>query len=129
MTHVKINEVESQGGVPGDWVELVNLSAAELDISGYVIKDDDDTHIGTIPSGSVIPANGYLAIDEATLGYGLGGNEQARLYARTVPHCSTARLGLRTQHRRGAAAQTSRHLRVTAPAPRVQPTTASHWCC
>jgi hypothetical protein len=82
VTHVKINEVESQGGVPGDWVELTNLSAVALDVSGYVIKDDDNTHIGTIPSGSVIPANGYLAIDETTLGYGLGGNDQARLFAR-----------------------------------------------
>jgi len=82
VTHVKINEVESQNGVPGDWVELVNLSGVAVDVSGYVIKDDDDTHIATIPAGSTIPANGYLAIDETTLGYGLGGNDQARLYAR-----------------------------------------------
>ncbi|MDP2292833.1 MAG: lamin tail domain-containing protein [Actinomycetota bacterium] len=82
VTHVEINEVESQGGTPGDWVELVNRSGIALDVSGYVLKDDDDTHIGTIPAGSVIPANGYLAIDESVLGYGLGGNDQARFFAR-----------------------------------------------
>src|SRR4030095_11767105 len=41
---VRINEIESNGGTPGDWVELFNATPADADISGYVFKDNDDTH-------------------------------------------------------------------------------------
>jgi hypothetical protein len=85
-TVVKINEVESNGGTPGDWVELRNTSAAPVDLSGYVFKDNDDTHAYVLPAGSVIAAGGYLVLDELVNGvggfdFGLGANEQARLYA------------------------------------------------
>ena len=82
VTHVKVNEVESQGGTPGDWVELVNLSSVDLDVSGYIVRDDDDTHVATLPAGAVIPANGHYVVEESVLGFGLGGADQVRLFAR-----------------------------------------------
>jgi len=77
---VKVNEVESNGGTPGDWVEFFNAGATAVDVSGFVFKDNDDTHIYAIPAGTVIAAGGYLVLDEAQFGFGLGGAESARLF-------------------------------------------------
>jgi hypothetical protein len=77
---VKINEVESSGGAPGDWVELFNAGPLAVDISGWMFKDADDTHAYAIPSGTVIAAGGYVVLDEATFDFGLGGADSARLF-------------------------------------------------
>ncbi|MGV3710461.1 MAG: lamin tail domain-containing protein, partial [Gemmatimonas sp.] len=77
---VKINEVESNGGTPGDWVELYNAGSTAADISGFVFMDNDDAHTYAIPAGTIIPAGGYYVLEEAAFGFGLGGNETARLY-------------------------------------------------
>ncbi|MET7395221.1 lamin tail domain-containing protein [Dactylosporangium sp. NPDC005572] len=76
---VRINEVESSGGAPGDWVELVNTGGAPVDVSGWVLKDNDDTHVFTIPAGTTIAGGGYLALD-VEVSYGLGGADSARLF-------------------------------------------------
>ncbi len=79
-TRVKINEIESDGGNPGDWVELINTAATPLNLAGYILKDNDDTHAYTFPAGTVIPAEGYYVVEEAALGFGLGGGDSVRLY-------------------------------------------------
>ncbi|GAA4560830.1 hypothetical protein GCM10023193_21950 [Planotetraspora kaengkrachanensis] len=76
---VKINEVESNGGTPGDWVELVNTGAAPVDVSGWVVKDNDDSHAFTVAAGTTVAAGGYLALDVETA-FGLGGADSARVY-------------------------------------------------
>ena len=75
-----INEVESSGGVPGDWIELINTGAAPADISGWLIRDNDDTHTYFLPAGTIIPAGGYLVVEEASLGFGLGSADSVRLF-------------------------------------------------
>ena len=77
---VKINEVESDGGTPGDWVELFNPGTSPASIAGFVFKDNDDTHIYTIPAGTTIPAGGYFILEEAAFGFGLGSADSARLF-------------------------------------------------
>ncbi|SDC01816.1 lamin tail domain-containing protein [Nocardioides lianchengensis] len=77
---VRINEVESSGGQPGDWVELVNVSAGPVDVSGWVLKDADDTHSYAIPAATTIAVGGYLVLDEAAFGFGLGQPDAARLF-------------------------------------------------
>jgi hypothetical protein len=77
---LRINEVESSGGSPGDWTELFNAGPIALDLSGWTFKDNDDTHAYVLPSGSVIAAGGYLVLDEATFGFGLGAADSARIY-------------------------------------------------
>ncbi|WP_341956721.1 lamin tail domain-containing protein [Microbacterium sp. LWH13-1.2] len=77
---VRINEVESDGGSPGDWIELVNPTASALDVSGVVVKDDDDTHSHVIPAGTSIAAGGYLVIEGADLGFGLGDGDSVRVF-------------------------------------------------
>lgn len=76
---VRINEVESSGGTPGDWIELVNPSTSTVDLSGFVLKDDDDTHVLTIPTGTTLAAGGYAAFD-VEVAYGLGSTDSARLF-------------------------------------------------
>lgn len=77
---VRINEVESDGGSPDDWIELVNPTDSALDVSGVVVKDDDDAHAFTVPTGTTIAAGGYLVIEREALGFGLGGGDAVRLF-------------------------------------------------
>ena len=69
LTDIKINEVESDG--LADFIELVNTSATPTDVSGLVLKDNDDSHTVAIPGGTIIPAGGFLAVD-TTSGLGSG---------------------------------------------------------
>jgi hypothetical protein len=77
---VRLNEIESSGGTPGDWIELVNVTDAPVDVSGWVLKDDDDSHAHALAAGTTIAAGGYLVVDEAALGFGLGQPDAARLF-------------------------------------------------
>lgn len=78
---IVINEVESKDSQDGaDWIELANPTDKELDVSGIVIKDNDDSHVYTIPAGTTIDANGFIVIDENALVFGLGGEDAVRLY-------------------------------------------------
>ena len=81
VTTVHINEVESNGGVPGDWVELVNTGASAADISGWRVLDNDDTHVPyVLPANTVIAAGGYLVVEDAQFGFGLGSADSVRLF-------------------------------------------------
>ncbi len=77
---VKVNEVESSGGTPGDWIELYNAGAAAVDISNYIIKDNDDSRNTRIPAGTVLAPGAFYVIEESALGFGLGAADAARLY-------------------------------------------------
>lgn len=84
-TTVKVNEVESSGGTPGDWIELINTGANAADISGWTVLDNDDTHTpSTIPAGTVIAAGGYYIVEESALGFGLGSADSARVFDTTA---------------------------------------------
>ncbi|WP_084128640.1 lamin tail domain-containing protein [Demequina sp. NBRC 110055] len=80
-----INEVESNGD-DTDWVEVMNLTDVDIDISGWAIKDDDDSRTDVVPAGSVVPAGGLLVIDQESATYpegftfGLGNGDMFRLY-------------------------------------------------
>ena len=80
---VVINEVESNADVT-DWIEIANTGSEAVDVSGWVLKDNDDTRTLAIPAGTVLAAGGYLAIDvdsKATAGnFGLGAADSARLF-------------------------------------------------
>lgn len=52
-----------------DWIELNNFSNKTLDISGWSIKDEQDNHTFTFPTGTTIPPNGYLVIVEDTCAF------------------------------------------------------------
>ncbi|MDO9175694.1 MAG: lamin tail domain-containing protein, partial [Actinomycetota bacterium] len=77
---VVINEVGSSGGTPGDWVEFYNPSGTAADISGFTFRDSNDTAGFVLPAGTTVPALGFLVLDEATFGFGLGSADSARLF-------------------------------------------------
>ncbi len=84
-TDLAINEVESNGD-DTDWIEVANLTDAPIDISGYAVKDDDNSRTDVVPDGTVVPANGLVVIDQQSTTYaegfdfGLGNGDMARLY-------------------------------------------------
>ncbi|MFL0389306.1 lamin tail domain-containing protein [Curtobacterium sp. 179-B 9B NHS] len=65
---VRINEVESQGGTPGDWVELTNVGTTTVDLGGYVLRDSEDDHAWTVPAGTTVAPGGFTVLDEAQAG-------------------------------------------------------------
>lgn len=67
---IAINEIEASGGAPADWIELRNLGDAAADLSGWAVVHDGGAY--TLPAGTAIAAGGYLVIEEAQLGFGLG---------------------------------------------------------
>lgn len=79
LTDIKINEVESNGAA--DFIELVNTSGTATDVSGLVLKDDNDANALVIPAATSIPAGGFLAIDtDVAGGFGLGQPDAARVF-------------------------------------------------
>ncbi len=47
-----------------DWIELFNPNDDDVDLSGWLLKDDNDKHIFEIPNGTIIKAKDYLVIVE-----------------------------------------------------------------
>ena len=45
-----------------DWIELYNSSSSAVDLGGWILKDEEDDHLFTIASGTVIPAAGFLVL-------------------------------------------------------------------
>lgn len=102
-TDVVINEImynSSAEFVSGDWIELYNSASYNVDISGWVIKDEDDEHAFVIEDGTVMESATYLVVASdltsfntvydidaplfGDLGYNLSGNsDQVRLYDAT----------------------------------------------
>ena len=81
----------------GDWVELYNPDTDTTDISAWVLKDDNISHIFTLPENTFIGPDDYLVICNDTalfrtihgndikilgnMDFGLSGNgDQVRLY-------------------------------------------------
>lgn len=80
---VAINEVESNGGSPDDWIELVNRSHTEISVAGMVVTDSETTkNRYTIPAGTTIAPQGYLVLDKSAFGFGLGGADAVHLFDR-----------------------------------------------
>ncbi|WP_227024943.1 lamin tail domain-containing protein [Streptomyces tsukubensis] len=79
QSSVRINEVESSGGDPGDWVELMNDGSAPADVSGWIVRDNDDSHSYRIAEKTKIAPGGFLALDVDS-SFGLGGDDSVRLF-------------------------------------------------
>ncbi|WP_168187174.1 lamin tail domain-containing protein [Salinibacterium sp. UTAS2018] len=77
---VRINEIESNGDAT-DWVELVNSGSSAVDISGWIIQDNDDSHLARIPAATVLAAGDFYVFDQPTLSFGLGTADSVRVFA------------------------------------------------
>ncbi len=100
ITDIVINEImynDSEENESGDWIELYNSADYEIDLSGWTIKDDDNTHEFTFVNGTEISAGTFLIVASdleefnsvyqlesdlyGELGFNLGGGgDQVRLY-------------------------------------------------
>jgi hypothetical protein len=58
----EINYNSSDDYNSDDWVELINPGETEIDISNWILKDDDNSHGYTIPDETVIQPNNYLVL-------------------------------------------------------------------
>jgi hypothetical protein len=71
---VVINEINYNPSVEndaGDWVEIYNWGRVDLDISGWVFKDNDDTHQFVIPQNTILKSNGYLVLCKSSEDFNL----------------------------------------------------------
>src|SRR5262249_19748992 len=69
---VVINEFLAHTDPPDlDAIELFNRSTTPVDLSGCYLSDDPLTNKFRIPASTSIPARGFLAFDETTLGFRL----------------------------------------------------------
>ena len=50
----------------GDWVELHNYDNVSINLTGWNIKDSDDSNIYQVPFGTEIPPNGYIVLSNDT---------------------------------------------------------------
>lgn len=76
---VRINEVESSDGSAGDWIELVNTGTIAVDVSKWMVKDNDNSHSYKIPSGTSLAPHAFLALNVES-SFGLGSTDSARLF-------------------------------------------------
>ena len=98
LPRIVINEImyNSIEGGDNEWIELYNREIIPIDLEGFVIKDNLDTHILTIPAGYSIAAGGYFTVSisvgtpplfftpdfPASAGWGLNNDsDQVRIYA------------------------------------------------
>ena len=108
---VVINEINynsSDSFNPDDWVEIYNSSNDTIDISSWLLKDEDDEHIFTVPSNIKILPEQYIIFCKDTikftelfpnvesyygnLGFGLsGGSDLVRLFDSTGSLADTVR--------------------------------------
>ncbi len=58
----EINYKSSDDFDTGDWIELYNKGDQSADISGWIIRDSDDSHAFVIPDGTVLSLDSYLVI-------------------------------------------------------------------
>ena len=75
---IRINEVVTTGSV-NDSIELYNKGTASVDVSGWILKDDNNSSKYKIASGTVLAAGGFKAFDVHS-SFGLGSSDSARLY-------------------------------------------------
>lgn len=64
---IVVNEImynSSDESNSGDWVELFNAAGYDIDLSGWTVKDDDDTHEYIFPEGSELKSGEYLVVVE-----------------------------------------------------------------
>ena len=84
-TVVRINEVESNLGTPGDWVELYNAGTGPADDRRLDLQGQRRHPRLSDPGGNDHPGRAaYFVLEEAAFGFGLGSADSARLYDATL---------------------------------------------
>ncbi|CAO5242291.1 lamin tail domain-containing protein [Frankia sp. AgKG'84/4] len=75
---IRINEVVTTGGV-NDSIELYNKGTATVDVSGWILRDENTSPTYPIAAGTTLAPGGFRAFDVHS-SFGLGSSDKARLY-------------------------------------------------
>ena len=78
---LKINEVFPNGDIPGGWVEIFNPTAYDIDMGGWRVTAGDVSRSFMVPAGAVIPAQGFLAVNEGNFPLGLKSADAVHLFS------------------------------------------------
>ena len=94
LSELKISHPEK--GISNDWIEFLNISEDTLDLSNWVLKDNQDTHVFTIKNGTLLLPNSYLILSTnkeifrkefgmfmnviGDISFGFNENDKIRLY-------------------------------------------------
>jgi hypothetical protein len=60
----EINYRSAERADAADWVELFNVTALPIDLSGWHFKDEEDDHYFRIPDATFIEGRGYLVLSQ-----------------------------------------------------------------
>lgn len=63
--NIVINEISFNNEAqpdPGDWIELYNRGAYDMDLSGWKLTDSDSTHVFTFPPNTWLKSDDYLVV-------------------------------------------------------------------
>ncbi|HWD91524.1 MAG TPA: lamin tail domain-containing protein [Verrucomicrobiae bacterium] len=71
LQNVVINEFLAHGVAQSQFIELYNHGGTSLDVSGCALSCGSQPGTFTLPSGTIIPAHGFLSYDESQLGFSL----------------------------------------------------------
>ena len=78
LRNVVINEFLAHTDLPEhDYIELYNHSAASADISGCILTDDPTTNKFVIPTGTILPAGGFISFDDTQFNFRLNAAGEA----------------------------------------------------
>ena len=58
----EINYKSSDDFDPGDWIEIYNPNESSINLSNWVLKDDNDSNTFVFPEGLTIEAEGFLVV-------------------------------------------------------------------
>lgn len=58
----ELNVSQGNNDPTDDFIELYNLSGEVIDLSGFILKDNDDAHNFVFPKGSMIKGNAFVIV-------------------------------------------------------------------
>jgi hypothetical protein len=79
---IRINEVRPSGDAQKGFVELVNPTTADVDLSGWTLSASDFLQAVGLPTGTTIPAGGYLVVEESSFPRALDAADVVHLFSR-----------------------------------------------
>lgn len=79
---IRINEIFTNGDLPGGFVELVNPSDFDIDLGGWSLSASRVFATVILPAGLIIPAHGYRLIFESNFPEGLAASDAVHLFSR-----------------------------------------------
>lgn len=79
---IRVNEIAPHTDTRAGWIELFNLTPADVDLSGWTLTDSDIFVDFKLPAGTSIPAGGYLVLDEVSLPFRVDADDAAHLFSR-----------------------------------------------